>query len=269
MVEKIIEELKEIEEIEAILLGGSRATGVFDEKSDYDFYIYVSKPLTEVKRREILEKYVSYMEFSNEFWELEDDGVLKNGVEIEFIYREIKWMEEVLDNLLFKGYVSNGYTTCFVDNLIKSKVLYDPKNKINRLKEKYVPMLNDEIYKKIITNNFPILLDKMPSIYYQIEKAMRREDKLSINHRTTAFFEMYFDILFAVNKTTHPGEKRLLETAKKLDKVPCYFDCKIEALFDVLYTDYEETLKLLESFVIDLHQILRNEGFELSYRSFK
>ena len=44
-------QFKTLPEVEAIALGGSRATGRNDETSDYDVYIYVNKPIEENVRR--------------------------------------------------------------------------------------------------------------------------------------------------------------------------------------------------------------------------
>ena len=54
--EKIVEEFKRIEEVTAIVLGGSRAKNTNDEKSDYDVYIYYDSPVSKEKREEILKK---------------------------------------------------------------------------------------------------------------------------------------------------------------------------------------------------------------------
>lgn len=42
MVNEIFDKLSALPQVEAIALGGSRANGVFDEKSDYDVYVYVT-----------------------------------------------------------------------------------------------------------------------------------------------------------------------------------------------------------------------------------
>ena len=56
---------------------------------------------------------------------------------------------------------------------------------------------------------------------------------MSIVHRTAAFLESYFDVLFAVNRQTHPGEKRLIELCKKNCRVlPKNFEENLDRLFD-------------------------------------
>ena len=44
-VQKLFDEFSHILQVEAIALGGSRATGRNDEKSDYDVYVYLSDRL--------------------------------------------------------------------------------------------------------------------------------------------------------------------------------------------------------------------------------
>ena len=66
-VAKLFEEFYHIPQVEAIALGGSRATGRQDKGSDYDVYIYLSGPVAEETRSGVLEKYCSYMEIGNAF----------------------------------------------------------------------------------------------------------------------------------------------------------------------------------------------------------
>jgi predicted nucleotidyltransferase len=269
MIEKILDKMKEFDVVEAIVLGGSRATEVYDDHSDYDFYVYLKEPLDEQKRREVLEPYVKYMEFSNAFWELEDDGILINGVEIELIYRTIELFDKMLENVFIKGNVSIGYTTCFVDNLLRSKIVFDKNNRFKELQNKYKVILKDWNFSKIIHHNFPILMDHMPSLYYQVEKAVKRNDIYAINHRSTAYFESYFDILFALNKTLHPGEKRILEIASNLPKIPVDMKQDITTYFQLLHHKNNDALKQLEKISYRLHDLLTKNGFVLSIHSFQ
>ena len=69
MIDNLFWELSELEQVEAISLGGSRSGENYDEKSDYDVYVYVTEPLSEQVRKSILEKYCGYMEIGNHYWE--------------------------------------------------------------------------------------------------------------------------------------------------------------------------------------------------------
>ena len=58
---------------------------------------------------------------------------------------------------------------------------------------------------------------------------------MSILHRTTAFLESYFDIIFALNSLTHPGEKRLTALCKQSCAIlPNDFEANLNRLFDDL-----------------------------------
>lgn len=260
MIDQIVEEFKKRVEVDAVLLGGSRATGTFDEKSDYDFYIYLNQPLAEQVRKDILNKYCSYMEYSNQFWELEDDGVLNNGVEIEFIYRDIVSMEKSLESTV-SGNVGNGYTTCFIDNLLDSKIMFDKTGKIQLLKSKYKDSLSEDLIQAIVDNNYPIIYEQMPAMYKQVKKAVDRNDLHSINHRITAYFEIYYDVLFAINKEFHPGEKRLLTEAAKLKTLPNDFIENVENVFNKVFNDNEDMLKSLKKLSLSMRDLLLGMGY--------
>lgn len=70
MVNEIFEKLSALPQVEAIALGGSRANGVFDEKSDYDVYVYVTDNIDNGVRENILAPYCSQMEIGNHYLSL-------------------------------------------------------------------------------------------------------------------------------------------------------------------------------------------------------
>ncbi|MBQ2000925.1 MAG: nucleotidyltransferase domain-containing protein, partial [Clostridia bacterium] len=52
-VNELFDELGYLPQVEAIALGGSRATGRNDTKSDYDVYVYITDNIDENTRRRI------------------------------------------------------------------------------------------------------------------------------------------------------------------------------------------------------------------------
>ena len=125
MPEKLFEELAQLEQVEAVVLGGSRAGEHYDQDSDYDVYVYLKDSIAPEIRQKLLSKYCSYMEIQNQFWELEDDCILNNGIEIEFIYRSLDDFDKELQKVVLEHQPHNAYTTCMWYNLLHSKVLYD------------------------------------------------------------------------------------------------------------------------------------------------
>ena len=238
----IIDGLSRHKNIVAITLGGSRATGNNDAKSDYDMYIYYDEAIDKDFRKSVLEQYCGHMEIAVDYFEEEDDCILNNGIIIELIYRNISDIRNYVENLMTQHQASLGYTTCFLDNLTASKVLYEDNGCYTDLKNRiFYP---EELRRNIISKNMEMLHGVIASYDTQIIKAYQRQDMISVNHRIAAYLASYFDILFAVNKVYHPGEKRLIALAKKkCSKLPVNFEHDINQLLNL--TDIEQTLDSL------------------------
>ena len=152
-VNKLFAELGNLPQVEAIALGGSRSTGRNDEKSDYDVYVYLTDSVDESIRRSILEKYCKYMEIGNSFWELEDDVTLKDGIDMDVIYRNMNDFERTVSSVVDNCVSWNGYTTCMWHNLITSKIVYDKNGKLQKLQDKYKIPYPQKLKENIISNN--------------------------------------------------------------------------------------------------------------------
>lgn len=245
--EKLWNEFAELPEVEAIALGGSRAGNNYDEKSDYDIYIYCSSVPKEQIRRQILEKYCKYMEIGNNFWELEDDCTLKDEIDIDILYRNLESFEDEIRSVVKMHNAHNGYTTCMWHNLLNSKILYDKDGKYEAMKSRYDVEYPKELKNNIIQQNLRLLMGNLPSYDMQIKKALQRKDFVSVNHRTAAYMESYFDIIFAMNKLTHPGEKRMIQYAKQRANIlPDDFEENIESLYNNLFTNPEDVINDIE-----------------------
>ena len=237
-VNELFEELGSLSQVEAIALGGSRATGRNDEKSDYDVYVYITDSIDENQRRNILGKYCKYMEIGNSFCELEDDVTLKDGIDMDIIYRDMKGFENMVSSVVMDCIPWNGYTTCMWHNLITSKIVFDRNGKLAALQEKYRIPYPKKLKENIISNNLKLLSGMLPSFDMQIKKAEDRGDFVSVNHRVTEFLASYFDIIFALNEMTHPGEKRMQTIcSEECNILPDKFDTNLCRLFEGMFRE--------------------------------
>lgn len=231
MVNEIFEKLSNLPQVDAIALGGSRANGIFDEKSDYDVYVYVTDKIDNKVREDIFAPFCSEMEIGNHYWEFEDNIILNDGVGMDIIYRPMDKFDQFISYTVFEHHANNGYTTCFWHNIVTSKIVFDRNGNYEKLQKKFSVPYPEELRKNIIDKNMKFLTGVLPSFDKQIKKALARNDFVSVNHRIAGFLESYFDVIFAVNRLTHPGEKRLVQICKER--------CEI------LPRDFEENLNKL------------------------
>ncbi len=249
--------LAALPEVEAIALGGSRAGTDYDEKSDYDLYIYCTGIPSENMRKYILEKSCQYTEIGNSFWEPEDDCTLKDGTDIDILYRNIGNFSRTIHAVVEEHTAYNGYTTCMWHNLLHCRILCDKNGELESLQNKYRIPYPDELRDNIITKNMRLLTGNLPSYDAQIKKAFSRKDMVSVNHRTAAFLESYFDIIFALNKLTHPGEKRMVPYAKENAKIlPADFEDNLNKLLQNLFIDSDKAVQTLEEMITALKNII-------------
>lgn len=261
MVNQLFQQLSRLSQVEAIALGGSRAGEHYDEKSDYDIYVYVTSPVPEETRRELLSQYCSVMEIGNHFWEYEDNCTLKNGIDIDLLWRDLTGFVTGVSAVVDGGQASNGYTTCMWHNLRTCKVLYDRDGRLTAAQNRYRCPYPEALRKNIIRRNRALLRGSLPAYETQIRKAAGRGDLVSVNHRVTEFLASYFDLLFALNRQTHPGEKRLVELCKaQCPLLPERFEENLNALFRDMFTQTERVGKDLDNLLTALDCILEEDA---------
>lgn len=256
MINEIINEYKGFSQVRAIAIGGSDSAKTSDKMSDIDVYVFVERDIPVSERETLVRKYSTKYEVGGEYFGSGDEFLVdKLGKQLDVMYWNTKWFEETVSNIWEKHYPSNGYTTCFLYTLNNFDIKYDSEGWLKSLQDKLNCSYPKELQENIIKRNMMLIKDKPFASYYeQIEKAVKRNDDNSVNHRVSAFMASYFDVLFAKNELFHPGEKRLLNFAKNNCKIlPEEFEENISGLFR------EENIKKLEilnSMVENLRKIL-------------
>lgn len=162
-----------------------------------------------------------------------------------------------IHSVVEKHIAHNGYTTCMWHNLLHSQILYDKNGKLAAIQRQYNVPYPDELKDNIIRQNMRLLRGNLPSYDLQIAKAIARNDRVSVNHRTAAFLESYFDIIFALNKLTHPGEKRMVQYAKEQAEIlPVNFEENLDCLFQNLFADSDSVSRTLAAITAALEDVI-------------
>ena len=189
------------------------------------------------------------------FWELEDDVTLKDGVDMDIIYRDMDEFAGGIASVVEEYTAWNGYTTCMWHNLLTSQVLYDRNGRLQALQEKYCIPYPQKLKENIISKNLKLLSGMLPSYDTQIAKAEKRKDLVSVNHRVTEFLASYFDILFALNEMPHPGEKRMqLICARECKILPQGFEENLNRLFAGMFR--EDISSVIADMVAEIRKII-------------
>lgn len=254
--DKVINEFKNLSEVEAVAIGGSTTADTCDSKSDVDVYVFSKIGVSLDKRENIIKPISSKFEIGGEYFGSGDEfWVDELGIQLDLMYWDTSWFENMIDNIWIKHYPSNGYTTCFLYTLKNFEILQDKNNWLKNLQEKINTEYPSELQQNIIKRNLMLMKDKPFASYYeQIEKAIARKDINSINHRISAFVASYFDVIFAINKQLHSGEKRLIDYVKtNCSILPKNFEKNLYMLFK---QPNDSTLQILDDIIRELKTIL-------------
>jgi len=249
-------------QVEAVAVGGSLGSGTIDADSDIDLYVYVRSEIPVSVRAAIALARSKRAEVDNRFWEPGDEWVeVDTGVSVDVIFRDVPWIEEQLDRVLRRHEASVGYTTCLWHNVLFSRVLADRSGWFKALRQFAAQTYPEPLRRAIVAKNHPILRQTISSYAHQLEKAVGRGDPVSVNHRVAALLASYFDVLFALNRLTHPGEKRLVEAAlSRCDLVPERLYEEVSALIGAAGQANRELLACVQALVDGLDRLLQAEG---------
>lgn len=218
---ELVEGLQTRPEVEAILLSGSRGKdGVPDQRSDWDLYVYLTAALPVAFRRGLLDPRCTQVEVDNQFWETEDDGELNDGTSFELIYRSLDETAAGLARVVEGCQASVGYSTCFWHNVRSSRILFDRTGRAAALQSRFDVPYPEALKRAVVAKNWPLLKSALPNFRDQTAGALQRGDWVSVQHRTAAFLASAFDLVFAANGCTHPGEKRLVQLSSALPTLP-------------------------------------------------
>lgn len=198
----------------AIGVGGSRAMGVDDTASDTDLYACYRGTLpAEDARARALRPLADDGELAaDETWG-SCDLLRIDGHLFDVVYLDLD--ELGVDAFYDPGVWPTGYTTAFLHTLARCLVVADPAGDLAALQARLATY--PEATRAKLLERLPV---ELAGYVEQVTTAQRRADWTSVTHRRTALQVAWFDLVFAINRRYHPGEKRLLDHVLTCSLVP-------------------------------------------------
>ncbi len=262
VLDKLVGLFAELPQVEAAALGGSRSGAHADAASDFDLYFCTGDAILLETRRNIIQRFgeASAADLGLDFFgpgdEWKDAGT---GIHFDAMYFGLEWLKEQVERPLKHHQPSLGYTTAFAYTVSRSRILYDPQGKFAALQKVASAPYPEALREAIVRYNYPLLRETISSYFAQLKKAVARHDLVSVNHRMAAFTASYFDIIFAVNRALHPGEKRLVQFARDLPSLPENFE---QDVTETLSAAADELVSALTRQLDALEVWLVREGFD-------
>lgn len=205
-------------EVVAVALSGSQASAAADQQSDIDLYVFTSDTIAPTTQAALIDRAVGALStnLNLPYW----GGVHvwidpPSGIMVDCMYFSTEWIAGQVARVMDAHEPSLGYSTSFCRTVQQAHTLHDPHGWFASLQARARQPYPDALRHAIIAHNHPVLRTIHTSYLAQIESALRRDDAVSVNHRVAALLASYFDILFALNRVLHPGEKRLLAFAHR------------------------------------------------------
>ncbi len=249
-------------QVEAVAWGGSYTSAAADAASDIDLYVYLRSTLPPDQRAGFIWARSRYAEIDNQVWEPGDEWIeAESGVKIDVMYRDVGWIEQQLDDVLTRHQASAGYSTCLWYNVRASQPLWDRNGWLAKLQQRSQQPYPEQLRRAIITKNYVLLRTMVGSYRQQIKLAVARNDVVNINHRVAALLASYFDVLFAVNRLPHPGEKRLIAYATRdCTLLPRDMAQQVQALVGASAQASDAVLDRVDALADQLDALLRQEA---------
>lgn len=265
LLKSIVDDLKDIEHIEAIVLGGSFAEGTAGPSSDLDIglYYYSKQPFDIKKVAAVIKKYEISASTITDFygWGKWVNGgawiTTKHG-QVDLLYKNIDQISETIEKSKdghwendFEQQPPYGFSSMiFLAETYYSIPLFDPNNRITYLKkevEKYPLKLKENILKQSLwAAEFTIWQAQRfkPDDFYNIAGCLTR----ALKNITTA--------LYALNEIYPLGDKRTVERLVSAKIKPDNLKNKINSVLLAENRSFDESINNLRNLYGDVLELV-------------
>lgn len=219
--------------VAAVTIVGSQSAGVASDGSDIDLFVYAEDDLRGVREEaaDTLADHSATVIVGESTFGSADAWRLRDGPWVDVMFWSPSWAEEQLRRLVDEHQASLGYTTAFWRSIARGHPVFERDDWHPQLQERARTPYPTARVDAVVALNLPRLGGHPFSFLHQVETAAAAQDTISVNHRTAAWLASYFDVLFAINRVLHPGEKRIMHYVhNECALVPMHLDDHIGML---------------------------------------
>ncbi|WP_261134007.1 nucleotidyltransferase domain-containing protein [Bacillus sp. Marseille-Q3570] len=275
IIDQVVQYVKKVRGVQAIVLGGSRAKGTHTRTSDIDIGIYysdekeldldtlekIAMELDDLNRGKLVTSIGEWGPWIN------GGGWLKiNGLPVDFLYRDLSKVSAVMEGCR-DGNISlhyqPGHPFGFLNYIYLGEIaicqpFWDPYNEINKLKaltHNYPPRLKNSIVTKFFWE-----------ARFSLENAKKGTPLNDSSYISGCMFRSVScltQVLFALNECFYINEKGAVKAANQFPYIPDRFERRINKIFTSLSTDegISNSFQILDEIIHEVEKLIQNSGF--------
>jgi predicted nucleotidyltransferase len=258
-IQSIVEELKKIPNITAIVIGGSYANGTNRLDSDIDLGLYYKEasPFSINEIKSLANKLNDFPDsLVSDFggwgkWVNGGTWLTIKEQRVDFIYRNLDFVKKIINESIERKIQSDYYqeppqgfhSYIYLAEIASNKILYDPENIITHLKNKvktYPPKLKNEII-NVFLWDCEFALSRAQKFTERNEIHLVVSSLSRINHNL-------IQVLYALNETYFFSVKKTYKDFPLFNKTPKDFLQKVEQVLGNIGTTNDKLRKSLQVF---------------------
>jgi predicted nucleotidyltransferase len=271
LLERIVDNVRQVDGVKAIVLGGSRARGTFTSTSDVDLGIYyhpdspldlkelgkVATQLDDEHRADVITGVGGWGPWING-----GGWLIIQSYHIDFLYRDLGKVNAVIDDCLHgkvEIFYQPGHPFGFLSSIYLAEVavcqpLWDPEGIISEWKQKINPY--PDSLQKALVQKFAW------EINFSIDIARKSVERSDVTYAAGCCFRSVMcmlQVLFAVNKMYWLNEKGAVALAEMFPRKPPSFQTRVNEVFQTLDADppaLQRAIVILEELSTDIGQFV-------------